>query len=295
MNASISCSCCLGKEGEIIYEGLTSIYSSEKWSVVRCSNCGNIITLPVPTAELLEKIYSETYLYPVHRAAMSEKRFRSKSMAGYIKALRKPSKQATILEAGCMYGYLLQELKDDYTVKGIEIGSEAVDYCRKNGLDVTDISLEDYLRNDSTFDIIILSHVFEHLLHADGVFEKLLSRLNDDGMLVISVPNSDSICRKFFGRYWGWWQVPVHINHFSKSALRKLAQRFDVRIESTRYRGGDSLMLMLNFVNLLGFRGQSRKPGSLQVMLIVLWSALTRWWYFLGNEELTVVIRKTRK
>ena len=295
MNVSVSCSCCQGKEGEILYDGLTSIYSSDKWSLARCLTCGNIITLPVPDAQLLGRIYSQTYLYPVHRAAMGEKRFRSKSMAGFIRTFRPPSSGTTILEAGCMYGYLLEELKDDYSVKGIEIGSEAVDFCRRHGLDVTDIPLEEFLKQDSSFDVIILSHVFEHLLLADEVFEKLLTKLGDDGVLVISVPNSDSFCRKLFGRYWGWWQVPVHINHFSESALRRLVQRFDVSLATTRKRGGDSLMLMLNFINLLGFRGAGRKPGPLQVMLIVLWSALTRWWYYLGNEELTVVIRKTKK
>ncbi len=286
----INCACCGGNNGKIIYEGLTSIYSVQSWSVVECAECKNIITVPVPSAKLLDEIYSSTYLYKVHLLASNEKRFRSRSMAEYIRKIS-PGKNSKLLEAGCMYGYLLDELRNDYSVKGIEIGDEAVSFCKSKGLDVSDSSIENYLGlSNEKFDVIILSHVFEHLLAPDSVIALLRERLTTAGKIVISVPNSDSLCRKLFGKNWGWWQVPVHINHFRLSALQKLADRSGLKIEDARFKGGDSLMLLLNFINLFGFRGDGKAPGIFQKTVIRFFTFFFRYWYHLGNEELTVVL-----
>ena len=191
-----------------------------------------------------------------------------------------------------MYGYLLTELQNNYRVKGIEIGEEAVDYCQRKGLDVHDSSLEHYLlNNNEKFDVIVLSHVFEHLLDCDKILKQLAERISEDGKIILLVPNSHSVSKIVFGRYWGWWQVPVHINHFSKNPLSVLAGRLGLKISFTRSMGGDSLMLLLNFINIFRFHKKAT-PGRMQKIIIRLWTHVFRYWYFLGNEELTVVIQK---
>ena len=134
-----------------------------------------------------------------------------------------------------MFGYLMEELRSNYLVKGIEIGTQAVRHCQARGLDAAQISLESYLQTDeATFDIIIMSHVLEHLRHPDKDLQKLRDRLNPGGVLVILVPNHDSISARLFGRYWGWWQVPVHFNHFNRSALEHLARRSGYHVNRVR-------------------------------------------------------------
>jgi SAM-dependent methyltransferase len=218
---------------------------------------------------------------------------RAKGLAGYIKMNSWVKKDSSVLEAGCMYGYLLDELKDSCNVKGIEIGAESVDFCKKKGLDVTDISLEDFLQTSSEkFDTIILSHVFEHLTEPDKVLFQINNHLNPGGTVILSVPNSGSVTRKLFGRYWGWWQVPVHINHFNEQALRRMASINNFKVESIRYMGGDSLMLLLNFINLFGFRKKESQSGIFQKFVILFFTTFLRYWYFVGNEELTMVLKK---
>lgn len=288
----INCMCCGATEGELIHSRLTSVYSKDKWSVVKCKSCGNIVTLPVPDRKILNDIYSNTYLYPVHHLILGEKRMRARDLAKYIRKIL-PEKGKKIFEAGCMYGYLIGELKSDYVVKGIEIGEESVKVCKSNGLDVLDISLENYLADyDEKFDVIVLSHVFEHLLSCDTILEQLASRLNSSGIIILCIPNSDSVTRKIFGRFWGWWQVPVHINHFSELPLRVLAERKQLKVDYLRRKGGDSLMLLLNLINIFRFHNQSKPPGTLQKFIIRIFSAVFRYWYYVGNEELTVVMKR---
>lgn len=293
MGVKIKCCCCNGETGNVVFRGLTSVYSEQPWDIAECSVCKNIITLPIPTGSLLNKIYSDTYLYSIHLLAQHEKKFRSRWMAKFIRNISVENNYNSILEVGCMFGYLLGELKNNFTVKGIEIGEDAVTICKNNGLDVKNISIENYLlQNDEKFDLIILSHVFEHLLSPEKILGQLSNHLNSKGKLIISVPNSNSYNRKLFGRNWGWWQVPVHINHFRESALVEMASNTEMIIEKVRYKGGDSLMLLLNLINLLGFRNKKSELSFLQKSIIKLFTFLFRYWYFIGNEEITFVMVK---
>ncbi|HNQ61974.1 MAG TPA: class I SAM-dependent methyltransferase [Bacteroidia bacterium] len=288
---NISCSCCKGVEGEIIHSGLKSVYTDTPYSVVKCTVCTNGITYPSVEKEELIKIYSQTYLYPVHLLALGEKKFRARSMASYIRTNAPAKTHHSVLEVGCMFGYLLQELKSEYKVKGIDIGRNAVSYCRNKGLDVDDISIENFISNSNQkFDIIVISHVLEHLLKPHEVLNDLHLHLNPGGKIFILVPNYKSFSAKVFGRYWGWWQVPVHINHFNESSITALSDSTHFKKELVRYRGGDSLMLLLNFINLFSFRNKNEAPGIFQKMIIGFFTSVFRYWYYLGNEELTVVL-----
>jgi hypothetical protein len=106
------------------------------------------------------------------------------------------------------------------------------------------------------------------------------------------VPDSRSITRKIFGRNWGWWQVPVHINHFSERPLHALARRTGLHVTGVRHKGGDSLMLLLNFINIFRFHKQSEAPGKWQKIIIKIFTGIFRFWYFIGNEELTVIMKR---
>lgn len=292
---NISCSCCKGTEGEIIHSGLKSVYTDTPYSIVQCKVCSNGITYPAVEKEELSKIYSETYLYPIHLLALGEKKFRARSMAAYIKANAPAHTYKSVLEIGCMFGYLLEELKSEYKVKGIDIGRDAVSYCRNKGLDVDDISIENFISNSNEkFDIIVISHVLEHLLKPQEVLSDLHLHLNPGGKIFILVPNYRSLSPKIFGRYWGWWQVPVHINHFNEISLTALSESMQFEKELVRFRGGDSLMLLLNFINIFSFRNKNKAPGFFQKMIIGFFTRVFRYWYYLGNEELTIVLRSKK-
>jgi SAM-dependent methyltransferase len=286
---NINCVCCKGKEAELLYTGIRSVYTDKPYSIVCCVQCGNGITYPEVSREELSKIYSETYLYPVHLLALGEKKYRSRSLAAFIRKQATSADHPDLLEVGCMFGYLLDELKNEYSVSGIDIGEKAVDYCRKRGLDVQLNSVENYIKkNTKKFDIIILSHVLEHLLHPDEVLISLRRILKPGGKIFILVPNYRSVTAGIFRKYWGWWQVPVHVNHFCSGSISFLAERSGYKVRRIKKNGGDSLMLLLNFINLFSYKNKNQEPGSLQKLLIRLITVLFRYWYHAGNEELLV-------
>lgn len=69
------------------------------------------------------------------------------------------------------------------------------------------------------FDLIVLSHVLEHLCEPDEIVRKISALLSDDGLLLIEVPNILSPCWSGFGMF-----HLAHINHFIPETLCALLE-----------------------------------------------------------------------
>lgn len=288
------CSCCTSTKNELVYANMDSIYSSHPVNVVKCLECSNVYTDPRPTEEELNSIYGKIYMYPVHFAIMGEKKYRARKMANYIAKHLGVLAGKNVLEVGCMYGYLLEALGNkNIHAEGIELDRTAVEHGLKNGLKVTQTSVEDFVKAGSkTYDLVVLSHVLEHLREPEIILQKLKPLLAKNGLLVIAVPNSSSIHRKLFGRFWGWWQVPIHVNHFNPNSLKRLGESAGFSFQNMEQNGGDSLMIMLNFINMIKLKGHAGEPGTLQKIVIKTFSSFARYWYLLGNEELVMAFKK---
>lgn len=277
-----------------MYSKMDSIYSSYPVNVVRCSRCSHVYTDPKPSENELKEIYDKIYMYPVHFAIMGEKRYRARKMAKYIEQLLGSGGHKEVLEIGCMYGYLLEALKKRRVqAEGIELDKAAVEHCQKNGLQVSQSSAEDLVKmGQKTYDLVVLSHVLEHLREPEKILQQLKGLLRKDGLLVVAVPNSSSINRKLFGRFWGWWQVPIHVNHFNQNSLKLLGENAEYVWQKQQKNGGDSLMIMLNFINMIKLKGHAGEPGAFQKIVIKLFSSFARYWYLIGNEELVMTFKK---
>lgn len=276
---------------------LRSIYTDKPYDLVECNGCHNIVTMPVSDEKTLEQLYSSIYLYPVHKIVSGEKKYRARGLAKIIRDAAKHSHR-NILEIGCMYGCLLDELKGEFTVTGVEFGDEPVAECRARGLNVYNASISSYLKDNgeqNRFDVIVLSHVMEHLLKPGDYLQQFQKILNPNGLVIIAVPAHDSINAKLFKHYWGWWQVPVHINHFHAPSMARLAERSGFSVERVLHNGGDSLMILLNFMNLFGAGKTNGRLGFFRTVFIRAFSLLFRYWYLVGNEELIVVLRSAKE
>lgn len=99
-----------------------------------------------------------------------------------------------ILEVGTSTGYVTRILKEkDNEITGIEIDPEAAriaeKYCtRMITGDIEKLDLDNLLSR-SSFDVIILGDVLEHLVNPQDILKKLKKFLKRDGYLVISLPN----------------------------------------------------------------------------------------------------------
>lgn len=87
------------------------------------------------------------------------------------------------------------------------------------------------------FDLITLWHVLEHLPSPDETLKALKQRLNENGLLVVAVPNLQSPDAKHYGPHWGAYDLPRHLWHFSTSGLIRLLSEigFDLLAQHPLY------------------------------------------------------------
>jgi 2-polyprenyl-3-methyl-5-hydroxy-6-metoxy-1,4-benzoquinol methylase len=107
-------------------------------------------------------------------------------------------------------------------VTGLEPSHARGAIARDRGIRVLSCYVEE-VDVSEMFDLIVIRHVLEHLEHPAEILQKLHSRLNFDGLLLIIVPNIDCIGRRLFDTDWTW-VLPWHCNFFNPKSLRNLLQ-----------------------------------------------------------------------
>jgi SAM-dependent methyltransferase len=127
----------------------------------------------------------------------------SSPIPGYLRQ-HLPNKNIRILDIGCGLGNQLRGFaQEGFTqLQGVDISTDAVDYCLKTGLCVEQIGrIQDY--EAGPFDLIILCHVLEHIPKAEIISALAHIRTNllaPGGRLFICVPNAQSNT----GCYWAY-------------------------------------------------------------------------------------------
>ena len=94
-----------------------------------------------------------------------------------------------VLDVGCGTGSFIMGVSEmSRSVSGIEPNAVLRNRLASMGYDIRrDVS---ELRQDETFDVITLNHVFEHLVEPLETMKALLKHLDKDGLVIIEVPHS---------------------------------------------------------------------------------------------------------
>jgi Methyltransferase domain len=89
---------------------------------------------------------------------------------------------------------------------------------------------------------IVLWHALEHLRDAGGALAHLASSLAPDGVIVIAMPNPDSLQAKAFGDRWLALDLPRHRVHVPTVTLLGRLRDLGLRIERVDHlRGGQAI------------------------------------------------------
>ena len=78
------------------------------------------------------------------------------------------------------------------------------------------------LRNGEKFDLVILSHVLEHVVNPVAFLKKIRSHLADEGLLYIEVPSLEGVLDgKYYYDLARYFQN-AHVSHFSSDSLENV-------------------------------------------------------------------------
>ena len=90
---------------------------------------------------------------------------------------------------------------------------------------IADIPKSDY------YDGLTLWHVLEHLPNPEHVLSKIHNLLEKNGVLMIAVPNINSLDARYYKSYWAALDVPRHIWHYTIKGIISLVESKGFKLE----------------------------------------------------------------
>ncbi|HRA72821.1 MAG TPA: class I SAM-dependent methyltransferase, partial [Flavobacterium sp.] len=230
-----------------------------------------LITHPQPSLENLGKYYeSEDYIsHTDNKRSLFEKLYHFiknialKNKLNLINSLQ-PNK-GRILDIGTGTGDFLSVAKNDgWQTIGVEPNERAKSIAIKKGISFVEQTSE--LENHS-FDVISMWHVLEHVPDLDKQIKELKRLLKPTGTLIIAVPNFKSFDAKHYGKFWAAFDVPIHFWHFSKTAIKLLFEKEEMKLEKVLPMKFDSF-----YVSLLSEKYKSGKMNFVKAFFVGLQS-----------------------
>ncbi len=191
--------------------------------------------------------------------------------------IQKGTEPVRILDIGAGFGHILHAFGKcfpDSTRYAIEISDVCIKHLSSLGIKVYPELAETILpKMDEQFDIIVLSHVLEHLSNPTEMVRLLRERLSNSGLLYIEVPNIPiESLTKYPDNKWAPRADEPHITFFSKETLMTLLTKQDLNVLFCETGGA-------KYKHISGFRFRLPK---LQPFIL---KYLPQWLFFLLRKQ----------
>jgi 2-polyprenyl-3-methyl-5-hydroxy-6-metoxy-1,4-benzoquinol methylase len=248
---------------EINFELLEGHPMNGGYDVVQCTECGFVYANTLVTQSELDFYYAELSKYEDKNLSTGggftpQDRDRLQKTAAFISEHVR-DKTTRIADLGCANGGLLRELKAlEYTnLVGIDPSEACVKITKQEvGCECYQHSLFNIPQGVGKFDLVLLSHVLEHVLDVQTTISVIDELLNPGGQLYIECPNA--------AYYYKVIHAPLqefnaeHINHFTESAFQNLMKSFNYEVITT----GDKIMKIASDQDYHAVYGLFRKTDA---------------------------------
>ena len=247
--------------------------TQEKFTIVSCETTNFLFTNPRPIEKEISKYYDfDDYISHTNKKSDFMSRLyytvRGHSIKRKYKLISKLINSKKILDVGSGTGEFLSYMQNKgFETCGVEVAKKARELSIKNHKLLVSESFSNLKKKN--FDIITMWHVLEHVYDLDGYMKTIKKLLNDKGILVIAVPNHKCFDQKFYGKYWAGWDAPLHLWHFDKESMQKLAKKYGFRISSIHPLYFDSF-----YVSLLSSKYKYKSTKIIEAFFVGLYSNL---------------------
>lgn len=228
-------------------------YLQRQYDIVRCRACGQFLVDPLPDEEVLMAVYKDAEYFDDYLAPGA-------NQVGYLASIHATNaydemtlallaqyrRQGRLLDVGCAGGRFLARARDaGYEAFGLEPNARMAAHARDVlGLNVVEGTLESIPERfaRSSFDIIHLADVLEHVLDLHRCLETVAAALKPGGLLVLQQPitynrslfNALLQVNMFLRRDRYSPYPPLHVWEFTPSTLRRLLADKGFRVSSLK-------------------------------------------------------------
>lgn len=199
-----------------------------EFALAGCEECGTAWTDPPVPPEEIAAYYPPSYYGHLNvrfnRLFEALVRIFRRRRA---RKLREFAPRGRVLDVGCGRGHLLAALRGaGLEVQGVEFSDTAARYAREVlGIPVVVGSFVEEPFARESFDAIVFWHSLEHFPDPSAAVARGWELLRPGGLLLVAVPNLESLQARAGGPAWFHLDVPRHYSHFGLRGLERLLGR----------------------------------------------------------------------
>ena len=261
--------------------------SKETFELFYSEELDMLITHPQPSLEKLPSYY-ESVDYISHtdgNTSLFEKMYqfiKGIALKNKLKLINSQSQKGRILDIGAGVGdFLSVAKKDGWETIGVEPSEKAKTIAKTKGVKFVENLSE---LESNSFDVITMWHVLEHVPDLEKQIQELKRLVKPTGIIIVAVPNFKSFDAKHYDKYWAAYDVPIHLWHFSKTAIQKLFARqnlelikvipmkfdsFYVSLLSEKYKTGKMNFIKAFYIGLKSnWKGNQNSEYSSHIYLL---------------------------
>jgi 2-polyprenyl-3-methyl-5-hydroxy-6-metoxy-1,4-benzoquinol methylase len=192
----------------------------------RCCDCGMVYVAPVLREERLhshylgEDSYTRVLMNEV-QMEMDRKKFRYglELIESFVPA------RGRLLDVGCGPGVFLEVARErGWQVEGLEFNAWCVERVRGLGIPVVDSPLEEAQLPQGAYQCVTLWTVLEHIVEPRPFLQSIRRLVAPGGVLVVLVPNVDSLAIRILHEKAVTFYGDSHVNHFNAATLGRLLE-----------------------------------------------------------------------
>lgn len=208
--------------------------SGEEFELLLDEQLQLLKTHPQPAPEKLGSYYeSDDYIsHTDGKRSLFEKLYhavKQKALRDKIKLIENfQPKKGKLLDIGAGTGdFLVIAAKNGWDIVGLEPSAKAKVIAQSKGVKFLEALSQ---MPDHSADVITMWHVLEHVPDVEAQITELKRILKSDGVLIVAVPNFKSYDAQHYGKFWAAYDVPRHLWHFSKTAIKLLFEKQEMKL-----------------------------------------------------------------
>jgi len=205
------------------------------YRIDQCGACGLRFTNPRPIAEDVPLLYADRSFETLPAGSSPLARLRRARLTRRIRAIAKgqsPKRWADIGTGDGFFAEVVSEQPFCARMTAVDFFDEPPALLRNAVASgqVEYSSLAAFFAGNARYDVICARFVLEHVQDPRAFVASLRERLESGGLLVVEVPNWNSIWRRVFGKYHAELSLPAHTFHFDPDTLRGIMTGFHCEI-----------------------------------------------------------------
>ena len=199
--------------------------------MVKCKNCEFQYLNP----RINSKIIFDSYKLNSDEIHVGQDKNRIKTFKKSIKKIINNLKIDKLhlykfLDIGSASGAFLKTIKDfGFSEEGYEPSKWMVEYGKKNyNVNIKQGSIKN-VNDTNKYDFISFWDVLEHVTNLNETLTKVQKISKKNTILIINVPNVDSVACKLTGLKWPFY-LNVHLYYFSNSSIKKILKKYNFEL-----------------------------------------------------------------